>query len=136
MKTISKIALALALVAGQAGVALAQSNGSAATHGAVQVEGQAAKAVVVGPMTIHAFSEFKGGTLYSVKAVTGTDSDCALVDGRMDTTALPADNVQSFTVGAGRVACIAATTDRNVELLWHAQKDAPASNGTTMMARR
>ena len=79
MKTISKIALALALVAGQAGVALAQSNGSAATHGAVQVEGQAAKAVVVGPMTIHAFSEFKGYEAWEAVALSQVPGEIKVI---------------------------------------------------------
>jgi hypothetical protein len=133
MKTIKMLALAATLFATQAGTALAQSNGSAPQRGTVQVDGAASKAVVAGPVTIHAYSQFAGSSLYTVKAVTGTDLDCAA--GRGDETTLASDSVQSFTVGAGRIACIAGSSARNIELLWHAQPDAPTS-ATTLIARR
>ena len=48
-------------------------------------------------------------------------------------SALSADKIETLSVGAGQVACVVATSDRNIELLWKAQKAAPA---TMMLARR
>lgn len=132
MKTISMLTLAATLLATQAGQAFAQSNGAAPQRGAVLVDGAAVKAVVAGPVTIHAYSEFAGATLFTALVVTGTDADCAGAS-RGDATTLASDSVQSLTVGAGRVVCLAGTSARNIELLWHAQKDQPTTN---LLARR
>jgi hypothetical protein len=58
------------------------------------------------------------------------DGDCAT--GKAQTaTALPADRIETLTVAAGQVACVASTGDRNIELLWHVQGTA-----TTLVAKR
>ena len=135
-KTISILSLvsALTFTLGAAS-AQAQDTGSAPTRGQVSVKGAAAKTVVVGPVAIHAYSAFSGGALYTVKAVSGTDADCqGKAEGNR--AELRADSTVSFKVGAGQVACLATSTARSFELLWHAQKDAPAAESTqTLMAR-
>jgi hypothetical protein len=120
MKTNSMI-LALLASLSLAGAAQAQEV-SAPSRGTVQVQGQAAKAVVAGPVAIHAYSAFSGATLFVVNAVSGTDRDCAA--GATAGTSVAADRVQTFTVGAGQIACVATTATHGSELLWHAQKDA------------
>jgi hypothetical protein len=121
-KTISLIALVSALTT--FGAASAHANDSAPTRGQVLVSGPSLKTVVVGPVAIHAYSAFSGGALYTVKAVSGTDADCrGKADGNR--AELRADSVVNFTVAAGQVACLATSTTRSFELLWHAQKDAP-----------
>jgi hypothetical protein len=133
MKTNSmNLALVFALsLAGTAGVAQAQE-ASAPTRGSVAVKAQAAKAVVAGPIAIHAYSEFSGATLFVVAATTGTDKDCS--GARQGATSLAADRAQTLTVGAGQLACVVTTAARGSELLWHAQADRAAS--PTMLARR
>jgi hypothetical protein len=132
MKTNSMIlALVSALsLAGTAGVAQAQE-ASSPTRGAVSVQAQAAKAVVAGPVAIHAYSGFPGATVYVVAAVTGTDKDCA--GARQGATGLTADRMQTVTVGAGQLACVETNAARGSELLWHAQAAAAAP---MMLARR
>ena len=128
MKTNSKIlALVsfLSLSAGAARVAHAQET-SAPTRGAVQVQAQEAKAVVAGPVAIHAYSEFSGATLFVVAAVSGTDRDCA-GPRKSAGTSLGADRAQTLTVAAGQLACVETTAVRGSELLWHAQADRVAA---------
>src|SRR5262249_62370172 len=128
MKTIKILSLALSLMFGFAAIAHAGEG-----RGQVQVPASAAKAVVVGPTAIHAYSEFSGAKLFVVDAKTGTDSDCQAAAQKSLGSALAADKVETLSVGAGQVACVASTGDRNIELLWHAQKGAPAP---MMLARR
>ncbi len=131
-KTISLFALVSALTFTAS--AHAQDR-SAPTRGQVLVQGPSIKTVVVGPVAIHAYSAFSGGALYTVKAVSGTDADC---HGKAEGTRaeLRADSTVNFTVGAGQVACLATSTTRSFELLWHAQKDAPVpAPAGTLLAR-
>jgi hypothetical protein len=128
MKTNSMIlslVSALSLAAGTARVAHAQE-AAAPSRGAVQVQSQAAKAVVAGPVAIHAYSEFSGATLFIVAAVSGTDRDCA--GARQGVASLGADRAQVLTVGAGQLACVETTAARGTELLWHAQATRAASS--------
>jgi hypothetical protein len=114
------------------GAAAARAADKAPQRGDVVVVGADVKAVVAGPVAIHAYSGFSGGSLYAVRSVTGTDADCRgqAVEGTR--AALPADSVVDFRVGAGQVACLETT--RGFELLWHTQKD--AIDSTVMMAHR
>jgi hypothetical protein len=134
MKTNSMILAlvsALSLSAGAARVVHAQE-GSVSTRGTVAVQAQAAKAVVAGPVAIHAYSGFSGAKLFVVAAVSGTDVDCA--GARTGVTGLSADRVQSITVGAGQIACVETTAAHGSEVLWHAQKS--ASPAPVMLAHR
>ena len=135
MKT-NKMILALVSALSLAGAARSAQAQEAAgpSRGTVQVRGQEAKAVVVGPVAIHAYSGFSGAKMYVVAAVSGTDKDCAGARSG-STTSLAADRVQTLTVGAGQVACVETTTGRSNELLWHAQSGRPAAS-ETMIARR
>jgi hypothetical protein len=112
---------------------------AAAERGAVLVDGPSVKVVVAGPISFHAYSEFSGGALYAAAAVTGTDLDCKAAAARHDAAELRRDSVATFTVAAGQVACLATTTSRSFELLWHALKDAPpaaAPNASSVMFAR
>ena len=125
MKTNSMI---LALVSslsllGAAGAAQAQE-ATKPQRGSVLVDGQTAKAVVAGPVAIHAYSAFSGATLFVVNAISGTDRDCA--GARIGAASIAADHVQTLEVGAGQIVCVATTAAHGSELLWHAQKDAAA----------
>jgi hypothetical protein len=126
-KTISILSLVSALSLTLGATTAQAQDASAPTRGQVSVKGAAVKSVVVGPVAIHAYSAFSGGALYAVKAVTGTDADCqGQAEGAR--AELRADGIVNFTVGAGQVACLATSTTRSFELLWHAQKDAPAAS--------
>jgi hypothetical protein len=115
------VALALA-TCGAPGLAVAKSRGP---RGAVVTHGPSSKAVAAGPIVMHAYSQFAGGSLYAVRAVTGTDADCANATGRP--VALPPDRVASFAVGSGEIACLVTTTKGSFELLWHERPAAPSS---------
>ena len=65
-------------------------------------------------------------------AASGTDADCAAACRTAGTT-LAADRVETVTVAAGQVACVASTGERKIELLWHAQPTAPTA---TLIAKR
>jgi len=128
MKTNSMILALLAslsLAGAAAGTAHAQE-ASAPSRGTVQVDGPVAKAVVVGPVAIHAYSAFSGATLFVVRAVTGSDRDCAGPRASV-TASIAADRMQTLTVGAGQIACVATTAAYGSELLWHATKDRAVS---------
>jgi hypothetical protein len=134
-KTISTLVMVSALTFGGAVAQAADSGkGAAPVRGDVLVQGPSVKAVVMGPVAIHAYSEFLGGALYTARAVTGTDADCQAGAAEGARTGLLADRVVNFTVGAGQVACLATTTSRSFELMWHVQKAAPAA-APTMLAR-
>jgi hypothetical protein len=126
MKTNSMILALVSALSLTAGARAAHAQeASSPSRGAVQVQGQVAKAVVAGPVAIHAYSEFSGAKLFVVAAVSGTDRDCAGARAGA-ATSLAADRAQTLTVGAGQLACVETTAARGSELLWHAQKDVAA----------
>ena len=136
MKT-NKMILALVSAlsfAGTARVAHAQE-GSAPKRGTVEVKTDGAKAVVAGPVAIHAYSGFSGAKMYVVAAVSGTDKDCAGARSG-STTSLAADHVQTLNVGAGQVACVETSAAHGSEILWHVQSDRPAASETMIASRR
>jgi hypothetical protein len=87
--------------------------------GVVETRGPAARIVAVGPVVLHAYSEFGGGWLHTAPAVTGTDRDCQGSSSRSGTP-LRADRIATFAAGDGQVACLETTTHGSFELLWHA----------------
>ena len=123
MKTTSILFLASILFLGLAGVANAGEG--AARRGQVNVQASAAKAVVAGPAVAKVYSGFSGAKVFVAAAASGTDADCA-VAGRTAGTTLPADHVETVTVAAGQVACVASTGARKIELMWHAQSGTSA----------
>jgi len=121
-KIVGFVALALASFGG---TRIASARGVGRERGVVEARGSVAKVVAVGPIALHAYSEFGGGSLYSAPAVTGTDRDCT--GPSASTTPVQADRIATFAVGEGQVACLATTTKGSFELLWHAvSQPAPA----------
>ena len=114
-KLVGFVALALASFVGT-GIASARSANS--ERGVVVARGPVAKVVAVGPIALHAYSEFAGGSIYTAPAVTGTDRDCK----GSSAGALPvqADRIATFAVGEGQVVCLSTTAKGSFELLWHA----------------
>ena len=108
------VALTLASVGGTRIASAKNANGE---RGVVEARGPVAKVVAAGPIALHAYSQFAGGTLYAARAVTGTDSDCK---GSSAGTSVQADRVATFAIGEGQVACLETTTKGSFELLWHA----------------
>jgi len=124
MKT-TILSLVSFLALGFAGVAHAGEG--AARRGEVRVPVAATKVVVAGPAVVKVYSGFSGAKVFVA------EGDCAAAAPRATGTTLQADRVETVTVAAGQVACVASTGERVVELLWHAQPAAPAS---TLVARR
>jgi hypothetical protein len=130
MKTIETISTLFFLSTLTFGCATAQLSGpgnvAVAERGDVLVAGPSVKAVVVGPTAIRAYAAFSGGSMYTAPIVSGTDADCQAHAGDRARSDLRPDSVVTFTVGAGQVACLATTSKRSFELLWHTQKNAAA----------
>jgi hypothetical protein len=125
MKALSKLVLVFSFTMGCAGTQVARPTQHAtALRGTVVLDGPAVKAVMVGPSTIHAYSAYEGGSIFTAPAVSGTDSDCRLAAGQAARVSLlPRDRITAFEVGAGRVACLASARDGSLELLWHASRE-------------
>jgi hypothetical protein len=130
MKTTTKI-LSLVSFLSLSFAGVAHAGEGAARRGQVNVPAAAAKAVVAGPTVVKVYSGFSGAQVFVAAATSGTDADCAA--GAAAATALKADRVETVTVAAGQVACVASTGERKSEILWHAQPSTPAS---TLIARR
>ena len=125
MKTLSTLFLLSSLTFGCASTRLAGS-GEVATpkRGEMLVQRGAVKAVVTGPVSIHAYSAYSGGTLFVADAVTGSDRDCQVASHVAAGEPLLAGRVQAMKVGVGKVVCLATLGNRGVEMLWHAKEDA------------
>ena len=110
--------------------------GLAVRRGEVHVGGNVPRAVVAGPTTIHAYSAFNGGEVYTVPVVSGGDSDCvAPIAANASSVRLGADRVVSVGIAAGSMACLAAKGGRMVELLWHVQDDGGGASTARLLAR-
>ncbi len=132
MKTISILLFVSSLTYGCAGSQLGQA--AAPRHHAVLAHGASATQVVAGPSAIHAYSGFSGGSLFTARMVSGTDADCQAPAPSPERSELPADRVIDFEVGSGYVACLATTTPRGFELLWHERRGRSAPT-TIALAR-
>jgi hypothetical protein len=122
MKTTMKI-LSLVSFLSLSFAGVAHAGEGAARHGQVNVQAAAAKAVVAGPAVVKVYSGFSGAKVFVA------DGDCATAT-RQTATALVADRVETVSVGAGQVACVASSGNRAIELMWRAQ---PAA---TLVAQR
>ena len=120
MKTIQLLALALAYCLCRTATAHAGDD-----RGDVEVPVAAAKVIVAGPVAIHAYSAFSGAKLFVIAAGAASDGDCQAAAPTTAGTTLSADKVETLSVGAGQVACVASTGARQIELLWHARKYVP-----------
>ena len=126
MKTTLKIlSLVSFLSFGFAGVA--HAGDGAARRGQVNVQAAASKAVVAGPAVVKVYSGFSGAKVFVADAASGTDADCAAAAGNAAGAPLAADRIETVSVRAGQVACVASTGERTIELVWHAQSSASAS---------
>jgi hypothetical protein len=101
-----------------------------AQRGALVVSGDAVKAFAAGPAVVHAFSMDRGADIFTAPATTGTDADCARVraGGHDRPTPIKVDQRNVVEVRSGQVACVASTSDRPIELLWHAKVPATATD--------
>ena len=131
MKTTTKI-LSLVSFLSLSFAGVAHAGEGASRRGQVNVPAAAAKAVVAGPAVVKMYSGFSGAQVFVAAASAGTDADCAAA-GRAAGTTLAADRVETVTVAAGQIACVASTGERKIELLWHAQ---PGTSATALVARR
>jgi hypothetical protein len=125
MKTTMKI-LSLVSFLSLSFAGAAHAGEGAARKGQVNVQAAAAKAVVAGPAVVKVYSGFSGAKVFVA------EGDCATATHQTGTT-LVADRVETVSVGAGQVACVAATGERSIELLWHTQSATPTA---TVVAQR
>ena len=107
-------------------------------RGEVLVKGETAKAFAAGPATVRLYSMDRGGTFFTAPATTGTDADCVAAQNTAKDRQRPVqvDRRNVLEVAAGDVACVATTSPRTFELLWHARSTtAPTSQTFVAQAR-
>ncbi len=92
-----------------------------AGRGTVFSSAPGTRAIVAGPVDVHAYSGFGGGEIYLVNASTGSDSDCAGTPAQTFAVSVPHDKVISVSVPVGRTACLRTRDVKGYELLWHAR---------------
>jgi len=125
MKTTLKI-LSLVSFLSLSFAGIAHADNGPARRGQVNVQADAAKTVVAGPAVVKVYSGFSGAKVFVAQG------DCAAANPAAATT-LVRDRVETISVAAGQVACVASTGERSIELMWHAQSAAPAA---TLVASR
>lgn len=94
-------------------------------RGTVVTRSPGSRAIVTGPITMHAYAGFAGGEIYNTRAAAGTDGDCACAQQSGPAIPLPADKAISVTVSEGEVACLRTQASSGYELLWHALPQPP-----------
>jgi len=106
-------------------------------RGSMVVKGESVKVFAAGPTSVHLFSMDRGGKFFTALATTGTDADCVQAHrGSADRQkAIEVDRRNVIDVGAGEVACLATTSPRSFELLWHAH-DTTAPANQVMVAQK
>ena len=101
--------------------ASAQSSNDVSRRGALEVTGRSARVVTAGPVLMHSYSGFSGGSIFVALLVTGTDADCSSA---LKTSSQPspliADHISVIEVGPKEIACLTTDSARSYELLWHA----------------
>ncbi|HVR61905.1 MAG TPA: hypothetical protein VMU50_08400 [Polyangia bacterium] len=90
-------------------------------RGTVVASSAGARAIVAGPVDVHAYAGFRGGEVYLVDGSSGSDGDCAAAADGTAALPVPSDTVVSLTVPAGRTACLRTRAAKGYELLWHAR---------------
>jgi hypothetical protein len=102
-------------------------NGAISQRGAVSVSGESVKAWAAGPAVLHAYSQSRGGRVFLASAVSRTDADCARTRAPVGGAAIPVqvDTIEILTLGQDQVACLATSSPRPYELLWHSKASAP-----------
>src|SRR4029078_9172876 len=114
MKTTSILSLASILFLGLARVAHAGEG--AARRRQVNVQASTSKAVVAGPVVAKVYSGFSGAKVFVADATAGTARVRAPAARRPGGTTLPADRIETISVGAGQVVCVASTGEKTIEL--------------------
>jgi hypothetical protein len=106
-------------------------------RGEVAVRGPSVRVVVAGPVAIHAYSEFPGGSIYSAPAVTRTDKDCQLGAGANAPVlkTVQADRITSYSAREGQVVCLATDIKGSFGLAWHAVEASSRDERTSLQAR-
>jgi hypothetical protein len=126
----------LLAVTGACGAMHVEAGGDRTVRGVVDADGPAVRAVTAGPVVIHAFSQFGGGAMFTVPAATGTDADCTTARAGRSAHEEPIapDRRLVFTAAAGETVCLATSTRRRFELLWHAVREPRAQANDPMVA--
>lgn len=106
-------------------------------RGEMVVKGQTAKVFAAGPATIHLYSMDRGGKYFAAPAVTGTDADCIEIQktAQDQQLSIQVDRRNVLEIGVGEVACVATTSPRNFELLWHVRPAVSPANQAVAQAR-
>ena len=126
------------MVVGFAALAGCASGGVVERRGTIVMAPDAVRAFAAGPAVVHAYSLDNGGRGFIARATTGTDADCAAAGTRVTAgAALAVDQRNVVTLLPGEVACVATTSHRNYELMWHTRPaEAPGATILVAQARR
>ena len=101
-------------------------------RGEMIVKGESVKIFAAGPATVRLYSMDHGGKFFTAPATTGTDADCAAAQKAAAARQQPVqvDRRNVLEVAAGDVACLATSSPRSFELLWHARATSTPANQT------
>jgi hypothetical protein len=102
------------------------ASGVAEQRGAVVMTPDTVKAIAAGPSVVHAFSLDRGGRVYVATAKTGTDADCDGASDAVGAMELAVDRRNVVKLARGQVACVATSSKRRYEVMWHARPAEPA----------
>jgi hypothetical protein len=138
MSTLTRILMLLVAVTGACGATHVEAGGERAMRGVVDADGPSVRAVTAGPVVIHAFSEFRGGAMFTAPATTGTDADCATAHAGRSVHEEPIapDRRLVVVAAAGETVCLATSTTTRFELLWHAVRAPREQASDPMVAAR
>lgn len=111
------------------------ASGVVEQRGSAVMSPDSVKAFAAGPAVVRAYSLDGGGRLFVAAAKSGTDADCA---GRAEdgarATALAVNHRNVVTLASGQVACVAASSHRKYEIMWHA-RPTTMSGGMVLVAQ-
>jgi len=101
-------------------------------RGEIIVKGESVKVFAAGPATVRLYSMDHGGKFFTAPATTGTDADCLQAQKAAADRQQPVqvDRRNVLEIAAGDVACLATSSPRSFELLWHARTTSTHANQT------
>jgi hypothetical protein len=107
-------------------------------RGEMIVKGESVKVFAAGPTTVRLYSMDHGGKFFTAPATTGTDADCAQAQKTASDRQQPVqvDRRNVLEVAAGNVACLATSSPRSFEFLWHARATTTPTNQTFVAQAR
>jgi hypothetical protein len=111
------------------------ASGVVEQRGSVVMSPDSVKAFAAGPAVVRAYSLDGGGRVFVAPAKSGTDADCAGgAEHATSVTAIAVNRRNVVTLAPGQVACVATSSHRKYEIMWHA-RPTTTSSGMVLVAQ-